>query len=398
MPPLVPVLQRDLGLSLASAGMAVSIITLVGALFGLVAGGWSERVGHARALCIGILIMASAAALCAAADDEATLIAARGWAGVGYLLVVVAAPSLLAGTAEPRHQAFALSLWGTFVPVGIALAGIVAARLAGRAGWRIIFAVDGVLLSLALVVAIVAVPQARASHRDRQRVSVEALRTAAPLSLAFFCFALLFLALAGLLPSYLVETRGMAAAEAGHLIAIATAFGIVGSLCAGWLMRRGASPGRLTAFGLLGSTVIAALSFSAAAPVPLAVTGFGLSFALGGLVPAAAFASVPLVAGDARAIGPINGLLAQAGSLGSLAGPPFLALWVDWAGWSLAPLLMLVVATIGTAASLWRAQETRFSTTMNQVLPGTGVRRPRESTGKRLMVTLFFTLPPIACT
>jgi hypothetical protein len=117
-------------------------------------------------------------------------------------------------------------------------------------------------------------------------------------------------------------------------------------------MRRGASPGRLVAVGLIASTVIAALSFSAAAPVPLAVAGFALSFALGGLMPAAAFASVPLVAADRRAIGPVNGLLAQAGSLGSLAGPPALALWVEATDWSLAPVMLLAVAAIGAACAL----------------------------------------------
>ena len=104
--------------------------------------------------------------------------------------------------------------------------------------------------------------------------------------------------------------------------------------------------------GLIASTLIAALSFSAAVPVPLAVTGFAMCFAVGGLVPAAAFASVPRVAADRRSIGPINGLLAQAGSLGSLAGPPILALWVDGTGWSLAPVMLLAVAAIGAACAL----------------------------------------------
>jgi len=352
VPPLVPALQQDLGLSLATAGMTVSIVTLVGALFGLPAGGWSERIGHARALRIGILIMASAAALCAAADNASTLLAARGLAGIGYLLVVVAGPSLMASTAEPRHHAFTLSLWGTFVPAGIALSGLAAAAFADRAGWRIIFAVDVVLLAFALIVAIVAIPLTRVPQHDERRVSVGALRAAVPLSVAFFCFALVFLALAGLLPAWLVESRGLPAAEAGRIVAIATAFGIAGSLLAGWLMRRGTFPGRLAAVGLIASTAIAALSFSAAAPVPLAVAGFAVSFALGGLVPAAAFASVPQVAADMRAIGPINGLLAQAGSLGSLAGPPMLAFWVEGAGWSLAPVMLLAVAAIGAACAL----------------------------------------------
>lgn len=357
VPPLVPALQRDLGLSLAMAGTIVSIVTLVGAVLGLLAGGWSERVGHARALRIGILTMAGAAALCAASDDATTLLAARGLAGIGYLLVVVAGPSLMASTSEPRHHAFTLSLWGTFVPVGIAIAGLVAAGFADRAGWRMVFAGDAVVLALALIVALIvargATPELRAPQQPSPgAVTLRWLGPAVPLSLAFFCFALLFLALAGLLPTYLVEWCGLAVAEAGRFIAIATAFGIAGSLLAAWMMRRGVLPGSLIAVGLITSTVIAAFAFSAAAPVPLAIAGFAVSFALGGLVPAAAFASVPLIAVDPRAIGPINGLLAQAGSLGSLAGPPLLALWVEWAGWSLAPVLLLAVAAIGAGSAL----------------------------------------------
>ena len=44
VPPLVPALQAELGLSLATAGAVVSIVTLVGALLGLPAGGCAERV------------------------------------------------------------------------------------------------------------------------------------------------------------------------------------------------------------------------------------------------------------------------------------------------------------------------------------------------------------------
>ncbi len=350
VPPLVPALQRDLGLSLAMAGMIVSIVTLVGAVLGLLAGNWSERIGHARALRIGILTMASAAALCAMSDDATTLLAARGLAGIGYLLVVVAGPSLMVSTSEPRHHAFTLSLWGTFVPVGIAIAGLVAADFADLAGWRMVFAGDAVVLALALIVALGAVSELRAPQPGPSVVTLRWLGPSVPLSIAFFCFALLFLALAGLLPAYFIERRSLAAADAGRFMAIATAFGIAGSLLAAWMMRRGVSPGRLIAVGLITSTVIATFAFSA--PVPLAVAGFAVSFALGGLVPAAAFASVPLIAVDARAIGPINGLLAQAGSLGSLAGPPLLALWVGWAGWSLAPVLLLAIAAIGAASAL----------------------------------------------
>ena len=348
--PLVPALQRDLGLSLAMGGMAVSIITLVGAALGLLAGHWCGTVGHARALQIGLLVMAIAAGLCALADGGTLLLIARGLAGVGYLLVVVAAPSLMATTAEPRHHAFTLSLWGTFVPAGIALSGLLAAGFANGDGWRSAFGIDAVVLAAALVATLVDMPVVRAAKAPVEpRVSAN-LGSPLPLAVAFFCFALLFLALAGLLPAYLVQQRGLSPAEAGRIIAIATALGIPGSLGAGWLMKQGASPARLIAIGLVASSALAALSFTGAA-VPIAVTGFAIAFAIGGLVPAATFASVPLVAADSRAIGPINGLIAQTGSLGSLAGPPVLAQWVEALGWPMSPVLLIAVAVVGATAA-----------------------------------------------
>lgn len=345
--PLVPALRADLGLSLGGVSLVVSIITLIGAVFGLLAGGWSERTGHARALLIGVVVIAAAAAVSAAAEDADILLTARTVAGVGYLVIVVAGPSLMASLPEPRHQPLTLSLWGTFVPVGMALGGAVAA---GFANWRLVFAADAVVLAAILIAALLALPR-RAAMPPTEKIPFGELWRSAPLGFAFFCFALLFLALAGLLPTWLVDHRGLAADEAGRIGALATICGVAGSLLAGLAMARGVAPRLLIATGLVASTVFAALSFDETLPIAVAVVGFCLSFALGGLVPSAAFASVPLVARDAHAIGPINGVLAQAGSLGSLAGPPAMALWVGWSGWSTAPVMLLVVAALGAAAA-----------------------------------------------
>lgn len=353
VPPLVTALQRDLDLSLAGAGVAVSAITLVGAVLGLPAGDWSERIGHVHALRLGIGVMAIAAVMCGLASDGSVLLAARCLAGAGYLLVVVAAPSLMFAASAPRHQSLALSLWGTFVPTGIALAGLATAALADRVGWRAIFIADAVLLAAVLgITALMPRPIALPAGSSRQESSANALLRAAPLAVAFFCFALLFLALAGLLPVNLVDTRSLPASEAGQFVAIATSLGIVGSLAAGWMMRRGAPPGRLILAGMAASTALAVLGLFALVPTHAAVACFALSFAVGGLVPAAVFASVPRVARDPRAIGPINGLVAQTGSLGSLAGPPLLALWVEHVGWPTAATALLAVAAIGMACAL----------------------------------------------
>lgn len=354
VPPAVPAMQRDLGLSLTFAGMIISVVTLVGAVFGVVAGNWAERFGYARALWIGLAILALTAGVCALAEGPTTLLAARAIAGVGYLLVVTAAPSLLARTADPRDHAIALSLWGTFVPVGIAIAQVVSAVVSDRIGWRGLFWLDAGVLIAAVAIAAMSITDHGRPQPDSVLSLWHAYRLRAPmlLSVAFFCFALIFLAIAGLLPAYLEDVRKLSTAEGGKIVAATTATGVVGSLAAGWMMRGGASPRVLAGAGLMVSTAATLILFNAVASTAMVVAAAVAVFAVGGLVPAAVFASAPQLTTDVRAVGPIYGLLVQLGSLGSLAGPPLLALWTDAVGWEMAPLLLLTVAVAGAACLL----------------------------------------------
>ena len=215
-----------------------------------------------------------------------------------------------------------------------------------------------------------------AAWRAARSTPAGALAASLPLAAAFFCFALLFLAVAGLLPAWLVERRGLAAADAGRIAAIATAFGIPGSL-AGSLMRAGVSPGRLAAIGLLGSMALAALCFTVL-PLPMAVVGFALSFAIGGWcrrrlrVRAAGRRQPARHRTDQRPGG--------AGRQPGLAGRAAAARRVgrlDPTGGSR--------QCCCSRSRCWRGRgargQTRFSTTMNHVLPANGTSRPRESTG-----------------
>lgn len=351
--PIAPALQGDLGMSRTMLGAATSAITLVGALFGGLAGVMTGRVGYWRALWLGLLIMAVAAGIGALTGESRSFLAVRILAGIGYLAVVTAAPSLLAFRAAPADRPLVLALWGTFVPVGIALADAASASLLAPFGWRGLFASDAALLALAAV--LIALRTGGTPDVEPRTLSpwqVFCRRSPLMLSLGFFSFALSFLAVASLLPSFLIEARGVAVGEAGRSVAAVSASAVFGSLAAGWMMRRRASPRLLAAIGLALPAAATSLIFSTTAPLPLLMAASGVAFAVGGLTPAAVFAAVPTLATGQREIGAVNGLVAQCGSLGSLAGPPLLALWTEMAGWAMAPLPLLAVALAG-AACLW---------------------------------------------
>ena len=295
--------------------------------------------------------------MCAAADDAATLLAARALAGIGYLLVVVAGPSLMAAIAEPRHQAVTLSLWGTFVPVGIALAGLATAGL-----WRRKRLAHDLRRRRAPCLPAPCSspswpwPAGRPAATDGGDV-VGAAGCAPPCrrpcrSSASRCFS--SRSPESCPPIWSIDRGLRDGATAGSIVAVATAFGIAGSFAAGWLMRRGMAAGRLAALGLVGlDRGRRPLPSATAVRVPLAV---GRLRRLLRARRAGARRGLRLGAAHrSRANGRSDRSTACWRRRAAWDGWPVrrrLRYWVDWAGWSLAPLLLLAIAALGAAAAL----------------------------------------------
>jgi hypothetical protein len=128
---------------------------------------------------------------------------------------------------------------------------------------------------------------------------------------------------------------------------------------AGSLMRIGVSPGRWPRSACWARRRWPALLH--VLPLPIAVVGFALSFAIGGLVPAATFASVPLVAANARAIGRSTAWWRRPAAWGRWPVRLLLAVWVDWTSWPFRAAAAAHDRGAGRRRSARR--QTRFSTT-----------------------------------
>jgi len=85
------------------------------------------------------------------------MLAARVVEGVGFLLVVVAAPTLLVEMAGREDHPAVLALWGTGIPVGLAVSAAAGGVLAPL-GWRLWMAVPSALAVPAAVATALLVP------------------------------------------------------------------------------------------------------------------------------------------------------------------------------------------------------------------------------------------------
>lgn len=387
---LAPLIAAELHLSLPTVALAISLLEVGGATLGAAAGLLAQRLGLRRSLRWGLAALALGGLGGAAAQGAVGLLGWRLLEAAGYLGVIVTAPVLIAHHSAPagrRQQGLALTLWSTFVPVGLALGAWASAGLAGAAGaglgWRGALGVGAAVAGLLWLVvwcaplpAAAEAPAQPPSTSDLaaglapglvagQRPATDAAPGSQPtpglgaaawcLALAFGGFALFAVGLLGLLPTLLVRDAGLAAAEAGRWTALASLSAVAGSAAAALLLRQG---GSLRWPMLLALGLPALLLFGVFTPAPQAGVVIALAIAinvLGGVFASLAFALLPVVAGSADRLVRANGLLAQCGASGSLLGPPLMAACAQAGGWTAAALLGALVTALALPLAWWAA-------------------------------------------
>lgn len=361
--PVGPEVAAELRLSLSELGWVISTVVGVGAAAGLPAGYLIRRFGAARSLVAGLVLVAAASGASVAAGNFAWLLTVRGIEGIGYLLVTISCPALIVRLAVGRDRGIALSIWATFVPMGIGASTLAGGVLGTAWGWRgWIALVAGLTLVMALVL------RARLPRGSERQAAGPVPRAGAllwPVVLsAAFCLAVLVtLPVVVLLPTLLIEQHGQSASAAGAATSVISLLGALGGLAAGVLLRRRAPIGALALAGLL--TVPAAwLLYGGPDSTAAALTGAGTISIMNGFVGALAISALPLVLErlDHADVG--NGVLAQAGSLGSLLGPPLFGLVAGGLGYgALVPVIAagIVVSVAGLLLAGGRAARPQTS-------------------------------------
>ncbi len=358
VPPAIPLLRQDLGLSLVAAGWLVSLVHLIGAGIGVVAGSLADQFGRRRLVSLGLGLMAVGSLAGALANNGGGLLTARAVEGVGFAAMAAGGPSLIFELATVRDRALALSAWGAFFPAGIAL-GLAISPLLLDHGWALLWAVNGVLLCAAALTFGIAtrrlalVRPGGSAAQFAARVG-DAARRPGPwlLGLCFTAYSCQWVALMAWLPTMLIEA-GYEGKTAALMVTLVVAVNIPGNFTAGWLLQRG-----------LPRTALIMATFAAMAASGWAMFGLALEppvqFALAllfstvaGIIPAAIFAAAPRHSANPDGIGAVNGFIIQGSNLGALIGPPALALvGTIVGGWQASGGYVVIACAVGMALAL----------------------------------------------
>ena len=294
--------------------LLVSGVSVAGIVFGATAGVIIARIGPRRALLIALLAAAALTAGQAALPAYPLMMALRVLEGAAHLIVVVAAPTLMAASAVGRDVPVAMGLWGTFFGVGFATAALF---------FPVFGSVPGILMANAAAFLILAaalwpiLPRTERETSVRQSFLARHIaiyrnpRLVAPAA-GFFAHTIVFLGMLTFLPSVLGSWVGP----------ILPLVALVGTFGAGILARY--MPPRTI---LLAAFLVSSVGMLLATVLPemaRAVTVLAM-FGAVGLVPGAALALVPGLNEKTADQALANGAIAQLGNVGTAASVPLVA-------------------------------------------------------------------------
>jgi MFS family permease len=166
-----PSLQRDLHVSDAALQLIVGGYAFMYAS-GMVTGGrLGDLFGYKRLFLIGVVTFALASLACGLAPSAGVLVAFRLVQGLTGAVMVPQVVALITATFPARERSKALGFYGATMGLGfvsgqILGGGLIQANIFGL-GWRAIFLVNVPVGIIALIVALVVVPQARGQRRPR---------------------------------------------------------------------------------------------------------------------------------------------------------------------------------------------------------------------------------------
>ena len=313
----------------AGIGLIVSILGIVGLVFGTTAGLLVARIGPRRAIVAAMLLGALVSALQTLPLPYALLILTRVLEGVSHLSIVVVGPTMIAGIATGRYQGLAMTLWSSFFGVTYALLALIAPSLLAGGSVAPLFLGHAVWMGgLALVLAILlpadpaAPPLPSFMGLIRQHGTIYASPSIAAPAMGFVFYTALYVALLTLLPPLLPPGDRAIAAAGMPLVSI------VLSLTLGVWGLRYISAVRMVQVGYAAGLVAALLLLAGwGQGMVTLVAAFALSGAMG-IVQGASFASIPQLNLTAETRAMASGAVAQLGNVGTTLGTPILALLI----------------------------------------------------------------------
>ena len=358
---VLPILQKELYLTLTQAGLSISIVQGAGMLFALAIGAFSEKLGLKRCLIGGLIILGASSIAGFWIDNIAMLYFLRFAEGIGFLTISLCAPAILKRISQPETISFKMGLWSSYMGLGVSIAVFTIPFILEFLRWQHIWVILGLLcfvsalliqLFLNLDTTSSTVQTSVSSTQSSLSQIIGTTLTHPPiicLALVFACYASQWTSVTSFLPSLYVE-NGLSLKMTGLLVSLVVVANLGGTFGAGMLLQKGWTTQMLLTIGFVGMFVTSILTFTTNSWLPFEIQFLNavLFSMIGGVIPTTIFSMTLHYAPFASAAAASMGLVIQCSALVQFFVPPLSAAFVSathtWASMSIVTSILCFIA------------------------------------------------------
>jgi len=368
VPPVLTLLRETFSLDYSTAGLLMSIFSIMGFILALPAGFILQKIGIKITGLIAVGSVMVGAALGALAGGAGLLFFGRFIEGAGMGLIMVAAPAAISAWFPARKRAFPMGLWASSVGVGCIASLNLAPVLAENFRWQSVWWTGAAIAAAAFILfgLLFRMPRGNEIHEvpeptDTGTASSEQLSLSKAIrnsslwmiGVSFGIFNLTVMAWNTFYPDFLTTERGYSPVRASFITSLLMMVAIFSGPLGGYISDRIGSRRKM----IIIPFVLLALLF----PFPFVVSGWmiaGLMIAAGILVGPIApviLAAVPEIMKKPHLIGVGMGVAALCQNLGMFIGPYLFGALLEVTSWSVAGNLMIPLCVLGIIAT-WTAK------------------------------------------
>ncbi len=163
---IVPAVQSDLGVSLSTLNVAISLTALFSGMFIVVAGGLADRIGRKKITYVGLVLSVIGSLFLVLANGAFLLVAGRILQGLSAAAIMPATIALMKEYFEGAERQRALSYWSIGSWGGSGLCSFFGGAIATSMGWKWIF-IFSIIFALLAMWLIKDTPESKANFEGK---------------------------------------------------------------------------------------------------------------------------------------------------------------------------------------------------------------------------------------
>lgn len=361
VPPVIPLIMEDFNMDLSSAGILMSVFSIIGCILAIPSGLIIQRLGLKTTGLIATGSVLAGALIGSLADTSGMLFFGRLVEGTGMGLIMVMAPAAIALWFPANRRGAPMGIWATCVGIGCIAMYNIAPSLAKFYGLKAVWWLGTIVAFVSFTLFALLFRSPRPEERQEAPapespggtegsiVKVMSNHRLWMISLQFLCYNLVIMAFSTYYPTFLNEVRNYSLAQASFMSSLSMIVSIFTVPLAGYLVDKIGKH----RYWVLSSWVIGCVLFV----FPFSVTGWlipgflvAVSVLTAPIVPVS-FAAIPEIVGSPKLAGMGMAVMALGQNVGMLIGPAAFGYSVENLDWLYSCYLLLpffLVAFIAT--------------------------------------------------